>query len=492
VGRTTRDVIQSILAAAWRRRYAICVPILVMPFLGLAASFFATKTFEAKMTVLVQEPARMNPFLNDISIGTNIKERMPALSALLRSEHILARVLTDIGEIDAATEPKQRVRAINELARSITVQLTGTELVDLKLRGKHSYGLGKKLEAIGVRFMERILSPERGALVSSESFLDEQLKRRRADLERNEYVLSEFRRRNSDKLPALLNASIQRLATLTQKREERAMDLATSEKLFNDLRERLAGTNPVVGRLEEAIVQVTSELAALRARYTEHHSDVLAAERKLSRLQEERQAILAASAQFRDMDMDRLWNMAAGADPGPDSKGAMPLLISQIQKLQEAETRRTTARQDVEQLTKTIAEMQTAISQFAPIEQHQKRLERAVEVARELHDTLAKRSEMAKLTGALGRYETPERIKIIDPPTDPTGPVTPGRLLFVLGSFVGGIIMGCGLATLLEFADPAVRRLDVIAEITGLPIIATLNRIEPSPYCEAASALSQP
>ena len=56
----------------------------------------------------------------------------------------------------------------------------------------------------------------------------------------------------------------------------------------------------------------------------------------------------------------------------------------------------------------------------------------------------------------------------------------------------GFSLAGLGLATLLEFADPAVRRLDVIAEITGLPIIATLNRIEPSPYCEAASALSQP
>jgi uncharacterized protein involved in exopolysaccharide biosynthesis len=469
-----------------------------MPFLGLAASFFATKTFEAKMTVLVQEPARMNPFLNDISIGTNIKERMPALSALLRSEHILARVLTDIGELEPEADPRTRSKAINELARSITVQLTDSELVDLKLRGKRSYGLGKKLEAIGVRFMERILSPERGALVSSESFLDEQLKRRRADLERNEYVLSEFRRRNSDKLPALLNASIQRLATLTQKREERTMDLATSEKLFGDLRERLAGTNPVVGRLEEAIVQVTSELAALRARYTEHHSDVLAAERKLARLQEERQVILAASAQFRDMDMDRLWNMAAGADPGPDSKGAVPLLISQIQKLQDAEARTTMLRQDVAQLTKTIDEMQAAISQFAPIEQHQKRLERAVEVARELHDTLAKRSEMAKLTGALGRYETPERIKIIDPPMDPTSPITPGKFLFVLGALVGGVIMGAGLATLLEFADPAVRRRDVIIEITGLPVIATLNRISPDDYSMTTSAnltpsaLSQP
>ena len=60
------------------------------------------------MTVLVQEPARMNPFLNDISIGTNIKERMPALSALLRSEHILARVLTDIGELEPDADPRAR------------------------------------------------------------------------------------------------------------------------------------------------------------------------------------------------------------------------------------------------------------------------------------------------------------------------------------------------------------------------------------------------
>jgi polysaccharide chain length determinant protein (PEP-CTERM system associated) len=477
VARSARDVFQSILAAGWRRRYAICVPILVMPFLGLAASLVAPKTYEAKMSVLVQEPARMNPFLNDISIGTNVKERMPALSALLRSEHVLGRVLLDLGELDLDADLKTRARAINELARAISVQLTGSELVDLRLRGRAAAGLGRKLEAVGTRFIERLLSPERGALVSSETFLDEQLKRRRADLDVAEYVLSEFRKRNADKLPALLNATIQRLATLAQKREERMMELATAEKLFADLRQRIASTNPVVGRLEEAIVQASSELAALRARYTDEHSDVLAVERKLARLQDERQAILESSAQFQQMDIDRLWNMAAGADTG-DDKAAAPLLISQVQRLQDAEARRTTLRQDVDQLTRTIDEIQGSIAQFAPIEQHQKRLERAVEVARELHDSLAKRSEMAKLTGALGRYETPERIKIIDPPADPTGPVTPGRALFILGALIAGIVMGCGLATLLEFIDPTMRRLDDISAATGLAVIATINRIE--------------
>ena len=58
--------------------------------------------------------------------------------------------------------------------------------------------------------------------------------------------------------------------------------------------------------------------------------------------------------------------------------------------------------------------------------------------------------------------------------------------------------MGAGLATLLEFADPAVRCRDVIIEITGLPVIATLNRISPDDYSMTTSAnltpsaLSQP
>ncbi len=447
-----------------------------MPFVGLAGSFIAPNVYEAKMTVLVQEPARMNPFLNDLSIGTNVKERMPALTALLRSEHVLARVLMDLGQLTEDADTRTRSRLIGDLGRAITVQLTGSELVELKVRGPHAFGLGKKLEAIGTRFIERLLSPERGAVASSESFLDEQLKRRRTDLERAETALSEFRQWNSDKLPALYNANVQRLASLSQKLEEKNMELATADTLFEDLRTRLAGTNPVIGRLEESIVVVTSELAGLRARYTDEHSDVLALDRKLARLHEERQAILSASAQFGEMDIDRLWNMAASATSGAD-KNTVPLLISQMQRLQEAQARRTTLRQDVVQIEKLISSMRDNIAQFGPIEQQQKRLERNVDVTRELHDSIAKRGEMAKLTGALGRYETPERIKIIDPPTDPTAPVTPGRIMFVIGAAVGGMIMGGGLATGLEMLDSTMRRGSSIAEAAELPVIASINRI---------------
>lgn len=475
LGRSTRDIIQLILAIGWRRRYVICVSILVMPFVGLIASFLAPKNFEARMTILVQEPGRMNPFLNDIAIGTNVKDRMPALSALLRSEHMLARVLMDMGEMSEDVDAARRQQLVSRLASSISAQLTGAELVELRLRGAHPAGLGRRLETIGARFIDRLVSPERGALATSEAFLEEQLKRRMAALDNAETVLAEFRRQNAEKLPAIYNTSVQRLAATSQRLEEKRAELAAAESLFEDVRKRLVSTNPVVGKLEESIVQVSSELAGMRSRYMDDHSDVRAAERKLVRLQEERQSLLDSQSGFDEVDIERLWNMAASRSD--NERTPAPLLMTQMQRLQEAQSRRTLARQDVENLQKSVDEMKRTISQFGPIEQQQRRLERSVENARELYDALAKRSEMAKLTSALGRYETPERIKIIDPPADPTSPVTPGRMVFILLALVAGIGLGCGLAAALEPLDPTLRSEESIERIAGVRVIASVERL---------------
>jgi uncharacterized protein involved in exopolysaccharide biosynthesis len=195
----------------------------------------------------------------------------------------------------------------------------------------------------------------------------------------------------------------------------------------------------------------------------------------LKRLQEERANLLKEANTMKDVDMDRLWNIAAGTVVNGDQKSA-PLLLSQMQRLQEAEGKRSTLRNEVEQLKKAIDEIRGSISTFAPIEQELQKLERAVTAAREMHDLLAKRYEMARLTGSLGRYESPERIKVIDSPQEPTSPVTPGRIIFVLAGLVGGIILGAGLGVAFEVLDPKLRRRDDVEIASGLPVIAFIPK----------------
>ncbi|RBP16109.1 polysaccharide chain length determinant protein (PEP-CTERM system associated) [Roseiarcus fermentans] len=479
MSRTLSELIPMAISAAWRRRYLIAIPIVVMPILGAVAAVVAPRSYESRMTILVQEPAKLNPLMTDIAIGADLKDRMPSLQALLTSRFVLVDVLKDMGQIKPSADANTVNVQVGNLSRALTSNLIGNELIELKVRGPHPDGLGKTLAAVGKRFIERVVQPASGSVDSSESFLRRQLDQSAEELRNAEDKVSEFRRQNAEKLPALYGANIQRLAGMQQNLEQKRIELSTADAAFEDLSKRVATLNPVVGRLEEAIVQTSSELAALRARYTDEHSEVQAADRKLARLQQERAALLAIQRPEKGADMQQLWNLAAGVATTGDRVNA-PLLLEQMKAIQEADTRRAALRREVEELQASVEQLRGSITEFGPIEQQQEELERGVASAREQHDMLAKRYDIARLAGSLSRDQGQEWVKIIDAPADPTAPVTPPGILFVIGGLVGGVVFGAGLATVFEVLDPRLRRVKDFEEASGLPVLAFVPRIEPA------------
>ena len=456
MSRTLSEIIPMAISGAWRRRYLIAIPIVVMPILGTLAALVTPKAYESRMTILVQDPSKLNPIMTDLAIGADLKDRMPSLQALLTSRHVLLDVLKDLGRIKPSTDAKSANVEVGNLSKALTSNLIGNELIELKLRGPQPNGLGKALGAIGSRFIERVVQPASGSVDSSETFLHKQLDQSDEELKDAEDKYSDFKRRNSEKLPALYSANVARLAALQQNLEGKRIELSTANAAFEDLRKHVSMLNPIVGRLEEAIVQTSSELAALRARYTDEHSEVQAAERKLKRLQEERVTLLANQAQENGADMQQLWNLAAGVATSGD-KVNTPLLVEQMKQIQEADTKRTALSKEVEELQIQVDQLRGAIAEFGPIEQQQQELERGIASAREQHDMLAKRYQVARLAGSLGRDQGMEWVKIIDAPGDPTAPVTPPGILFVIGGLIGGVVFGAGLATVFEVLDPRLR-----------------------------------
>ena len=120
-----------ILAAAWRRRYLIITPILLMPVIGGIVGFVSPKKYQTHTTILIQEAAKQNPFLKDLTVETNLRERMPALQALLHSRHILGSVAQKIGLIDKDTPGEEINRKITELSKSLDARLVGDDLIKI-------------------------------------------------------------------------------------------------------------------------------------------------------------------------------------------------------------------------------------------------------------------------------------------------------------------------------------------------------------------------
>ncbi|MCV5225278.1 hypothetical protein OFC57_40865, partial [Escherichia coli] len=66
---------------------------------------------------------------------------------------------------------------------------------------------------------------------------------------------------------------------------EKEAELAGVTRSLGSLDQQLSKTNPVIGKIEEQISEIRSELTLLRAKYAEAHSLVLGKLRELKRLE---------------------------------------------------------------------------------------------------------------------------------------------------------------------------------------------------------------
>ncbi|MEQ1698248.1 MAG: GNVR domain-containing protein [Hyphomicrobiaceae bacterium] len=475
--RSLLDIIRLLLNAAWRRRYMICVPFILMIPISIAGSRYAPKTYESKMILLLQETGKDNPFLKDYVVNLEVKDRFSALQALLKSEHVLLNVLKDIHGPEIAADQKKAALMMRQLASEISVTLVGGDLIELKLKSGRREGLGKMLSAISVHFLDRLLSPERSTLGLTEDFLRAQKERRRKALETAEAAFAEFKAENADKLPAVYATTVQSLGAMRQKFDEKSMELSAADAALKDMRRQLSSTNPIVGRLEESMIQASSELTSLRSHYTDGHSEVQAAERRLQRLQEERRVYMEGVKNIDQFEIERLWNLAAGQRDANDKSSPPPLLVSQLLRLQEAQGKRAALKNEVEQFKSGIIQIQKTMTEYAPIEREQARLEKEVMAARELYDLFMKRYDSASTSHALGVFSNPERVKIIDAPQDPTIPNTPPPIIFMIAGIIAGLVLGVALAVVSEMLDQTIRTGADIYALTSVPVITRLPRL---------------
>jgi capsular polysaccharide biosynthesis protein len=131
MGNSLRDIVFLVLRAGWRRRFLIIVPILLLPPIGFAIGLHAAKTYEAHMTMLIQEPAKDSPYLDDLAVSTRLQERMPVLKSLVRNTQFIEAVATDVGLITEATPNAIRRKITDQIATGLTIELIGTDLVEL-------------------------------------------------------------------------------------------------------------------------------------------------------------------------------------------------------------------------------------------------------------------------------------------------------------------------------------------------------------------------
>ena len=456
---------------AWTYRYLIVVPILLMPILGAVIGSMGPKKYTAHTSMLIQETAKMNPFLEDLAVSSMLKHRMAALETLLHSRYILGAVAKERGILSHDYTPEQLEIAVANLSSNLNIQMVGKDLIRIQYSDTDPNTMKATLESVSRHFVEQLLAPERSSIKDSSSFLEQNIDQRRKELDRAELALAEFKNKNINLLPELHVTNISRLNRLKQSLAEKKAELAGVKKSTGSLDHRLSKTNPIIGRIEEKILELRGKLTILRARYTDNHSEIQAILRKLKRLTEDRNIALTESKNI--LNNEKLWDIASSQIKSSDDDN-QPLLISQIENLQIAKSKTEALEGEVNVLEKLVSELNDQVSKFGRSEHEFIRLQRDLEVKKELYSELLKRYEMAQVTGALSKFEESKRIKIIDLPYNPTRPTNMPLVVLILGGLVAGLLLGSGTATILALTDSTLKKREDLESLLGVPVLVRI------------------
>ena len=475
-----------ILAGAWRRRYTILMPIIILPLFAILISFIGSKNYASHTSMLIQETSKLNPFLEDLAVSSMLKERINSLKILLHSRHILGAVALDRGLVDENTTPQQHDQIIDKLSAALNIQMLGKDLIRIDYQSSSPVGMKEMLQSVSTQFIDQVLAPERSSMNDSSRFLSEHLRKRQIELDKAELAMAEFKDTHAAELPELYLTNVARLSQMKQRLFERQAELDGATRSLGGINQQLSKTDPVLGLIEQKIIRLQSELALLRSRYTEKHSLVISALKNLKRLEQERQKLL--SNEDESLSIEKLWalgnnfqvNNSLENDPSKSSKVAknQPLLISQLENMQLTSDKVEGLFEEVNSLKAMIAELELQMSGYGANASQLSKLEREVSIKRDLYDDMLLRFEKAGITASLGVFEQDKRVKIIDRPFTPTSSTNKPLILFIISGLVGGLLLACGLAIMQEVSDSTLKTIAQLQRLTGSPVLTRIPHIK--------------
>jgi len=150
----------------WRRRYYLGVAIVIAMLSASFMSVVTDKRYDAHTSILVQESALLNPFLEDLSVSFNLEQRIVALRVLVHSRHILLTVAKQNELIDTSSSYRERDLIVEQLSDAILLTLSGTDLVIISLSWDDPNKMESILSSVSQLFIDSLMAPSRASIVS--------------------------------------------------------------------------------------------------------------------------------------------------------------------------------------------------------------------------------------------------------------------------------------------------------------------------------------
>ena len=352
------------------------------------------------------------------------------------------------------------------------------------------------------KFTEQNVTVLRNQANLTTSFLNDEMKSSKEELDRLDGDITKFKMENQGRLPEQLQSNITNLNSLQMQlaQANEALNRNQQEKMLletqlqnlrnqasyfqGNLEDLVAGSGPQsvknerLIQLNKQILDTETALAAAKELYTKDHPDIRSFESRLRVLKNQRDQLekeeMVAQSQVNVPGPKRVVNPTV-ARALEDNKAAIASVQASVQaKNIDIEKR---VEQQAE-LAKAIQAYQARIEVSPVNEQKYAALLRDYQLAKEKYQDMSKRREISETSQNLEERKAGETLEVLDPASLPEQPSEPNRLLIAGIGIAGGIMLGIVMAGIKEMKDTSLKNLKDVRAYTNLPVLSSIPLLE--------------
>lgn len=465
------------LRGMWRYRWWGLAFAWFFGVVGAFAVYSMPDRYESSARIFVDTQSVLRPLMSGLAVQPNVEQQVAILSRTLITRPNVEKLIAMADLEIEARNAQERDDLIEDLSSDLQIRSAGRDnLFTLAYRDDHPERAQRVVQALVSLFVESGLIGKQQDSTSARRFIDEQIANYEQKLTEAENRLKEFRLRNMALLGGNGGDYVSLIAQLGTQIKDAQLALTEAENSRASIERQLSSENPqlqgdatagnafATPELDGRIETLKANLDNLLLRFTELHPDVVGTKNVIAQLEEQRaQAIQELKASV--------------GEQGPGG-GTNPVYQQLKIALSDADAQVASLRARVAELTARQADLRSKAELVPQLEAEATQLNRDYDVHKRNYDSLVQRRESATLSVEMSTQGGITEFRVIDPPSLPSKPAAPNRVLLMPLVGLAAIGFGMAIAFVLAQIRPAFVDLKSLREETGLPVLGAVSILQ--------------
>ncbi len=464
-------LVRLILKEASNRKGLVVSLFALVSLAVLTAGLYWPKTYVSSTTILFDESNIIRPLMQGAAEATSVVDLARNASDLLFTRAVMNEILDAGGWVDENTSLVEREKLVREIQGRSLIDKVGPNLILIEYRDSNPERAYVTTKRFAELFMSLSAEAKKEETREAYEFIDSQVQEYHAKLRRAEERLKDFRTANVDARPGSQNEVNQRIVGLRRATQDLELQLEEATIKRDALQSQLSGEAVLTANMMrkneiyDRIRQLQGQLDTLRLSYLDTYPDIVRLKNQIADLQ---------SAAEEDPSASGLVYMSPEGEDGLRTS----VLYDEIKRqLATEETNILTLRNRIDHNRQLLQAEGARASRIELSETELAELTRDYEVNRQLYRELLSRREKAHVSLNLEMDQKGLTFKVQEPANLPLLPVGLRFLHFALIGPLLGLAVPLGLVFALLQIDPRIRSEEILAERTGVPVVASFHHM---------------